>query len=109
MMDSRLIRNASFVVVFAVLATATVAYVNAGRSFPFITPLSAPAGLSEVADGDSTLLFQPHDGSFESAYGFATDEEQEFVQFFIFPSENGRLLAFEACFLSLAATVPNFQ
>ena len=108
-MYSRLIRRAGLVLVAAAIATAAVAVVSSGRSFPFITPLLAPPGLSEVADGDSTLLFQPHDGSFESGYGFATDEEMEFVQFFIFPSENGRLLAFEACFVSLAAAVPNFQ
>lgn len=109
MMHSKLIRTAGLIVVCAVLATAAVAVVSSGRSFPFITPLSAPAGLSGVADGDNTILFQPHDGSFESGYSFLVLEETEFVQFFEFPSENGRLLGFEACFISFLAPVPNFQ
>jgi hypothetical protein len=109
MLYARLIRCAGLVLVTAALATAAVAGMSAGRSFPLIAPLSPPSGVSDVADGDNVVLFQPHDGSFESGFTFATDEDVEFVQFFLFPSENGRLLAFEACFFSFLARVRNFQ
>lgn len=103
------IQYASLSLATAAVATAAVADMSAGRSFPLIAPLSPPSGAPDGAADDNVVLFQPHDGSFESGFTFVTDEEVEFVQFFRFPSENGRLLAFEACFSSYLASVPNFQ
>ena len=67
-----------------------------------------PAPVFAGAD-DVVRLYQPHDGSFETGFSFAENEEVQFVQWFIFPSENGRLLAFEACFFSYAGDVPGFE
>jgi hypothetical protein len=61
-----------------------------------------------VPQSDSQVIYQPHDGTFETGFTIATQEDVEFVQFWTFPSSEGTLLGFEACFYSLA-TVVGFQ
>ena len=89
-------------------AIPAAAGVSPGRAFPLLSPISPPQAPMGAPESDNVVLFQPHDGSFESGYTFATNESVEFVQFWRFPSSEGTLLAFEACFYSYV-TVADFE
>jgi len=108
---SRIVWCAACVLVAATFPTQVSAADHTARAFYFIGggPSSPAAPLATKSDGDEVVIFQPHDSTFETGFTFAVDEEVQFVQRFIFPSENGKLLAFEACFVSYAGTVQGFE
>ena len=108
---SRLFWCVTFVLAAATFPAQVSAGEDTARAFHFFggAPSSPPAPFAAKSDGDEVVIFQPHDGSFESGFTFAEEEEVQFVQLFVFPSENGKLVAFEACFTSYAGTVQDFE
>lgn len=98
-----------FVLSILALALMTPGFAAAGMgdTLHYVGPFSpymAPLG----TDGEGQVLYQPHDGSFEAGFAMTTQEDVEFSQFWAFPSSEGTLLAFEACFYSYV-TVADFE
>lgn len=95
-----------------VVATTTlspaVSAVTVGRTLFYLEPVSPPSAMPTAPEDDGSVLYTPHDGTFETAFTIATQEDVEFVQFWAFPSSEGTLLAFQACFYSVIA-VPDFE
>jgi hypothetical protein len=88
--------------------TPTFADVTVGTTMLHFEPVSPQLPPLRAPEADGQVLYQPHDGTFETAFTIATQEDVEFVQFWVFPSTEGTLLAFEACFYSLT-TVADFE
>lgn len=95
-------------VLAAAIFSPTFTAAGAENIFHFVGPFSPYLAPLATTDGDSQVLYQPHDGSFEAGFAMTTQEDVEFVQFWGFPSTEGTLLAFEACFFSYV-TVPDFE
>ena len=100
--------SACFGLLIMISAIPAAAGVSPGRAFPLLSPISPPQAPMGVPESDNVVLYQPHNGSFESGFTFATREDVEFVQFWDSPSSEGTLLAFEACFYSYV-TVADFE
>jgi hypothetical protein len=95
-------------VLAAALFSPALTAAGAENIFHFVGPFSPYLAPLAALDGDSQVLYQPHDGSFEAGFTMSTQEDVEFVQFWRFPSTEGTLLAFEACFFSYVP-VANFE
>jgi hypothetical protein len=108
---SRLFWCVTFVLAAATFPAQVAAGENTARAFYFVggAPQQLPEPFAAKSGGDEVVVLQPHDGTFETGFTFAEDEEVQFVQRFVFPSENGKLLAFEACFISYAGNVSQFE
>ena len=96
----------------AVVATTTLTpaahKVTFGPTLLHFQPVSPPFSPLTGPESGGAVLYTPHDGTFETAFTLSTQEDAEFAQFWIFPSSEGTLVAFEACFYSFT-TVPGFQ
>lgn len=104
-------KNRSSTLLMSTFAIALiVSGLAASASDQFVHPVGpfSPPFAPLATESGSQVLYQPHDGSFEAGFSFDTDEESEFVQFWAFPSPQGILYAFEACFFSYVP-VPDFQ
>lgn len=104
----KVVLSLGIAMVAAVLLSPALSGVTVGKTLlhfesvsPQLPPLIGP-------ESDGAVLYTPHDGTFETAFTLSTQEDVEFVQFWIFPSSEGTLVAFEACFYSFT-TVPGFQ
>lgn len=106
MSQSRKLRR---IAVYLIVATfpALVIADDSARSYHYVGG-PAPSTAEKSGTDESVRIFQPHDGTFETGFTYAENEEVQFVQQFVFPSENGRLLAFEACFATYGGDVPGF-
>ena len=105
----KVVRLVGLLVVVTII-TPAFAGVPQGKTLLLVESVSPELPGMAAPRGNGSVLYTPHDGTFEAAFSLATQEDVEFVQFWPFPSSEGTLLAFEACFYSLSvSTVVNFQ
>ena len=104
---SRNVGLVAVVLVAWILPMQVSAQEDSARAYYFAG--GVPSVLPDELLAPETTIFGGGDGSYESGFNYAYPGEMVFVQFFQFPSENGRLLAFEACFFSFAGEVNNFE
>ena len=102
------IRCAGFALLMVIMVSPAFAGVSVGRMSPFIGPFSPQPELLASPEIDGEVIYTPHDGTFETGFTFPTREDVEFVQFWAFPSTEGTLTGFEACFYSFI-TVVDFE
>jgi hypothetical protein len=107
---SRNVGLVAVVLVAWILPMQVSAQEDSARAYYFVGGVpSVPSVLPDEPLAPETTIFGGGDGSYESGFNYADGSEMVFVQFFQFPSENGRLLAFEACFFSFVGEVDDFQ
>jgi hypothetical protein len=101
------VRVISVAMAAAMVLAPAYAAVKVGQILLFFEPVALQANPDfRGADRpDGEVIFMPHDGSFETGFSIPTQEDVEFVQFWAFPSSEGTLTGFEACFYSFTAVV----
>lgn len=97
----------SMAMLAALLMAPAIALAGGAPTAHYLGPFTPWSALT-VPEGNGQVLYQPHDGSFEAGFTMETNEDVEFSQFWAFPSSEGTLLAFEACFYSYVP-VSNFE
>jgi len=109
MRESKMVWLLALVIVAVGVPSSVCAQVDLARAYYFVGGAPLLDQTESHFTKSETMILSPSDGTFESGFTFARGEVVQFAQFFPFPSENGRLLAFEACFYSYGGEIQNFQ